>query len=208
MSNGFKDWFGNSLTVDAAGAPLVLYHGTYQEFTEFQYGEFGFHFGSCEAASECGSILMEVHLHLTNPIIFDTDFSSWNDEEIVGDYLLERGIITEVEMYQGDLQGLLMAKGYDGYVYPNGFEGGGNSYAVFSPEQIKSIYHIGPYDRECANIFGRPVPTATPGAESAPLFGPDPLVDVPNLKGKLLAPRAGDDPNVITSASAAKKLKP
>lgn len=152
----FKQWFGKSTVVDEAGAPLVVYHGTDTVFSDFKYGEFGFHFGSRESAESRGEILMEVHLLIEKPIVFDIDFSNW-DEEFVGPYLVERGVITEDEMNQGDLQSLLMEKGYDGYRYPNGFEGGGMSFAVFSPEQIKSIHHVGPYDRSSTNIHGEAV---------------------------------------------------
>ena len=34
----FKKWFGNSVTVDEQGRPLVFYHGTRADFTEFKTG--------------------------------------------------------------------------------------------------------------------------------------------------------------------------
>ncbi len=135
----FKRWFGESKIVDSSGKPLVVYHGTNTEFSEFRYGEFGFHFGSEAQAKSCGEILMPVYLSIKNPILFDTDFSSWCEEDIAP-YLVDRQVISQEEADSGDLQGLLMSKGYDGYTYQNGYEGGGYSYAVFSPEQIKSAY--------------------------------------------------------------------
>ena len=133
----FLNWFGDSKVVDAEGKPLVVYHGTDEEFNDFQYGEFGFHFGNKEQAESRGEILMPVYLSIKNPIHFKTDFSTW-DEDYIAPYLVRQKVITKAEAAQGDLQGLLMEKGYDGYIYPNGYEGGGISYAVFSPEQIKS----------------------------------------------------------------------
>lgn len=35
-TDAFKQWFGNSVTVDAKGEPMVLYHGTAQDITEFK----------------------------------------------------------------------------------------------------------------------------------------------------------------------------
>lgn len=162
-NDDFKQWFGASQVVDASGEPLVLSHGTDAVFSEFKYGEFGFHFGCREQAKKRGEFVMDVHLRITNLIIFDTDFSTW-DEDYIAPYLVERGVITEDEMAQGDLQGLLMAKGYDGYSYPNGYEGGGVSYAVFSPEQIKSVHHVGLYDASSADVYGKAViqPSTTP----------------------------------------------
>lgn len=149
----FENWFGASKIVDDLGAPLVVYHGTDTVFSEFMYGEFGFHFGSLEQAKSRGDIVMELHLRILNPIVFDTDFGSWHEENI-GPYLLEKGFVTQDEIDTGDLQGVMMGKGFDGYLYPNGYEAEGMSYAVFSPEQIKSIHHIGDYDKTSANIHG------------------------------------------------------
>lgn len=44
----FKRWFGNSKAVDKNGKPLVLYHGTRQDFTAFDKGKLG---AATEAAS-------------------------------------------------------------------------------------------------------------------------------------------------------------
>jgi len=133
----FKKWFGDSKVVDGKGQPLVVYHGTEEDFTEFKYGEFGFHFGGKKQAKKRGETLMPVYLRIEKPIRFDTDFNLW-DDDVIAPYLVKKGIITRREADAGDLQGLLMAKGFDGYSYPNSYEGGGLSYAVFSPEQIKS----------------------------------------------------------------------
>jgi hypothetical protein len=35
QSPEFQNWFGKSQAVDAQGKPLVLYHGTTQQFTRF-----------------------------------------------------------------------------------------------------------------------------------------------------------------------------
>ena len=55
----FKRWFGNSKVVDENGQPLVLYHGTYDNFPIFQtefgndeYYKFGIHVGNAEQASK------------------------------------------------------------------------------------------------------------------------------------------------------------
>ncbi|MGJ7523324.1 hypothetical protein ACSFA0_22775 [Variovorax sp. LT1P1] len=162
----FKQWFGPSTVVDPSGKPLVVHHGTDAVFSDFQFGEFGFHFGSRTTAEKRGPIVMSVHLRMVNPIRFDTDFSSWS-EEVVGPYLLARGLVTEAEVESGDLQGILMAKGFDGYTYPNGYEGGGTSYAVFSPEQIKSVNHPGPYDPTSTSIYGAVEPAAAPVSRPA-----------------------------------------
>ena len=50
----FRGWFDRSAVVDEAGAPLVVYHGSHQDFTVFQQQEgahLGFHFGNQVAAN-------------------------------------------------------------------------------------------------------------------------------------------------------------
>ena len=42
----FHRWFGNSTTVDEHGRPMVFYHGTYHDFSEFSENQRGLHFVS------------------------------------------------------------------------------------------------------------------------------------------------------------------
>jgi hypothetical protein len=55
----FRRWFADSIAVDANGAPLILYHGTRAIFDRFAVQNRrnpGFHFGSLEQAlMRCGS---------------------------------------------------------------------------------------------------------------------------------------------------------
>lgn len=48
----FKRWFGDSKIVDENGNPLVVFHATYSDFTEFAKGDLGFHFGTDKSARE------------------------------------------------------------------------------------------------------------------------------------------------------------
>lgn len=45
----FKAWFGDSKVVDESGKPLTVYHGTSQEFSEFDTGKLGFSTGAKSA---------------------------------------------------------------------------------------------------------------------------------------------------------------
>jgi len=42
----FWKWFGDSKVVDSEGRPLVVYHGTKADFSEFKKGDVGFHLGT------------------------------------------------------------------------------------------------------------------------------------------------------------------
>ncbi|TXH46820.1 MAG: PLxRFG domain-containing protein [Desulfurellales bacterium] len=72
----FKQWFGDSKVVDDKGQPLVVYHGTDEEFTEFdirkarngRWGK-GFYFADTpERAKEYGKNVMPVYLRLESPM--------------------------------------------------------------------------------------------------------------------------------------------
>lgn len=160
-SNAFDVWFEGSKVVDADGKALVTYHVTPHEFNEFvaQPGsDFGFHFGSAEAAREhfedmspsrqARARTLPVFLRITNPIRLP-DMGDWNFDNVL-DHLGKVGAVTRDEHLDAlgaistragreVLRDLLQAKGYDGIVYTNAYEAkGSDSYIAFDPAQIKS----------------------------------------------------------------------
>ena len=142
----FKKWFGKSKVVDEEGNPLVVYHGTKADFTEFKRskgGEFGsgmyfsdnpdsarmfggFQSGSAEV------ITMPVYLSLKNPLIT-------NDRNI------PRGAGIKS----------LMKKGYDGVIgtTPNGQK----QYIAFGAK--------GTFDPSDPNIMHMPAGKAGKGGQ-------------------------------------------
>lgn len=91
-TDNFKKWFGNSKVVDENGKPLICYHGTNREFSEFKpsnivgrshdagfYGD-GYYFTfntwkpklSKGEASYYGKKVMEVYIKAENPFYFNT----------------------------------------------------------------------------------------------------------------------------------------
>lgn len=175
----FKRWFGDSKVVDAEGAPLVLYHGTDQDFTEFRHGDVGFHFGPPEAANNRldnekrsdGLLMLEprvmpVYLSIKNPLRLK-DAGDWGNPDqvanVVSDAIMEDVIDGDaydaaVDAKDADSGPRVFARifermGYDGIVYDNVAEGGGDSYIAFRPEQIKSaIGNRGTFDPDDARI--------------------------------------------------------
>ena len=90
----FKSWFGKSKVVDSEGQPLVVYHGSPNEFTEFSY-DFtgqqgrsegaGFYFtddkGTAEGYGKGGTVF-EVYLNIKKPMNVNTpafDEDVWVD---------------------------------------------------------------------------------------------------------------------------------
>src|SRR5690606_33231916 len=131
-SKAFIDWFGDwindpqnaSKVVDENNEPLIVYHGTEAEFTEFEptkpnfYQETeGWYFftDKKEAAKAFGKNVMAVFLNIDNPTIETTGrFNTWNLYDDKGNY---------------------------GFIAPNTDTGNGgfaNQYVVENPNQIKS----------------------------------------------------------------------
>jgi hypothetical protein len=84
----FKKWFGDSKVVDADGKPLVVYHGTVSDFTEFKKArnDIGMHFGTPEQANHRVLApgydplinVMPVFLSIKNPLRVP-DAANWDD---------------------------------------------------------------------------------------------------------------------------------
>jgi len=153
----FKKWFGKSKVVDENGEPLVVYHGSKADFTEFKRskgGEFGsgmYFSDNIDSAKMFGSfqkgdsevVTMPVYLTLKNPLIT-------NDRNV------PRGAGIKS----------LIKKGYDGVIgtTPNGQK----QYIAFSPEQIKSATgNRGTFDAGERNINYMPSDPKAPKAQPA-----------------------------------------
>lgn len=148
LGEAFANWFGESKVVDATGAPLVVYHGTLKDFSEFRLDrtmDGGFHFGTTKAANERTEDLdeprgsqpvhvMPLYLSIRNPMR-TTD--PWDDEDAWEDKIR-----------------VAKERGHDGIVYRNAREDAGqDSWIAFSPDQIKSaIGNPGTYRLRSSSI--------------------------------------------------------
>ena len=132
-TEAFKRWFGDSKVVDSDGNPLVVYHGTKNDFTSFNPDS---HFGTkdqadsilAEARGKVGKRVMPVYLSAQK---------------------MKRVKDQEIAQRWSDVVATAKRQGYDGLIYKNEFEGDGtqDSYVVFKPEQIKSaIGNSGDFD--------------------------------------------------------------
>ena len=145
-----RAWFGNSKVVDSNGAPMIVYHGTSNDFSTFKnlYRDFGIHFGNREAANEfakySGARVIPVYLKITNPFTMPDIFGP--DEEHlrqVMNFLFKKKIINQKEYNEleairrdrdmdwddckatiyAELARSLFDAGYDGIQYRNTNEG-------------------------------------------------------------------------------------
>lgn len=133
-TKAFREWFGNSKVVDVNGNPLVVYHGTCQDFSRFSKNVFanfntpqekiGFFFTNDaeyagQYADRDGGHILPVFLSIQNP---RREPLSTIDE-------IENGTRQQAGRYVAQLK----HSGHDGIIF-----GDGREIAVFQSTQIKS----------------------------------------------------------------------
>lgn len=181
-SAAFQRWFGDSKVVDAAGKPLVVYHGTSSpDFHAFKErasnprdpGFFGrgiYFTADQEIANEYAISNQEnapervvpVYLSLQNPFVFDTR-SDENFTKTIN-HLQQIGLDPKYkdDRYSWNLvndeadrfTNLAKKAGFDGaHVI---YDSGGDEFIAFSPTQIKSIHNGGNFDPNDARILNQP----------------------------------------------------
>jgi len=139
----FKRWFGDSKVVDAQGKPLVVYHGTTGNFSEFMpsdMGEFGggiYFTPDTRGASDYAiykrmgaATVMPAYVSIKNPASAQeaSQVVSWHGEESAKAELIRRGYDGVIDMRSGQI-------------------------VAFRPKQIKSaIGNVGTFDPENPDI--------------------------------------------------------
>lgn len=175
QTEAFKKWFGDSKVVDAEGNPLVVYHGTTEDFSSFDPAKRGsvtgvsdakqgFFFAAAgKAASEftwksgdmTGSV-MPVYLSMQNPLSVRLP-GEWQP----GKY--------------DDALARAKQQGNDGLIVEGATTLGtpGDYYIAFQPEQIKSaIGNNGDFDGDNPDIrFSRGGPPQPPAGPAPGLLG-------------------------------------
>lgn len=173
----FKAWFDNSVVRKRNGKPEIVYHRTAGNFLTFNTdnSDLGSHFGTSEQAENLlggsfriGEKTLPVYLSIQKPIRL-LDKGGFHGDS-VAPQLFKKGLIDKHTAkrlseigYNGDLKdrrkinkeikNILLKNGYDGVVYKNTREGTGDSYIVFSPNQVKSaISNTGNFDKNSAKI--------------------------------------------------------
>jgi hypothetical protein len=161
QSPEFRRWFAGSAIVDQDGRPKMVYHGTdAEDFQTFDRSDdIGFHFadqpevadtrlqqmGAHDADAEGSPRVIPAYLSIKNPLRL-SDLHTWDPRAVINE-LHDRGLLTDAEAL-GDhvvdrefVKDALDRHGYDGIVYKNETEGGGDSYIALDPRQIKSPYN-------------------------------------------------------------------
>jgi hypothetical protein len=189
-SPAFKAWFGDwendpknsSKVVSKRGRPMVVYHGTNQNFDTFEAGEFGFHVGDKAAAEMLGTPL-KLHVNIRNPLRM-RDLGVWTPDRVLDTPAVRTRFTPEeissvraasaqlrehhaAALDQDDdivasgkahyewsrpVRELLKSKGYDGIVYRNEAEGFADSHIAFDPHQLKLAHGNKTYSSEDASF--------------------------------------------------------
>lgn len=175
--SAFSDWFGQSQLVGADGAPLVLYHGTNKDFTEFDSSavnsrfpfSFGFHFSDSQYEASIYADSVANGLEDFNPA------SRFGKPPMEGGNVMpvylraENPLIIHTDQIAASIEAdvnrehilarLEEAKvagtPYDSVIIKRerGDEYDGINVIVFNPTQIKSATgNVGSFDRDSADI--------------------------------------------------------
>jgi hypothetical protein len=162
----FKEWFKDSKVVDEDGEPLVVYHGTRQDFKTFEadrniegiwfsndadvassYANYGYR--SKKEKKNTRASVMPVYLDMKNPKVV-TDFELKKSKVYNPQELLEK-IVSDAKKKGHD--GVLF-KDIDDNLFPDIYGVHlSDNYVVFKPTQIKSIYNKGTFSKNDANIL-------------------------------------------------------
>ena len=157
----FKKWFGDwegdpdnaSKVVDDNGEPMVVYHGTNNDFNSFDterlsentdnegfYGS-GFYFTNKDSeAGQYGDLLKQTYLNIRKPLYNSQDDLSQFAEDLgypEGEYV----DITEIteDGYEGaEFTRTLIERGYDGVIANEDMVGDAHEFVAFNSNQIKS----------------------------------------------------------------------
>jgi hypothetical protein len=145
----FKAWFGDSKVVDEKGEPLVVYHGTAAEFSEFRRGEdiplnygvdeVGHFFTSgkdqaewaaddAEASIGGESRVMSTYLQIRNPLVIP-----WGKLSVSPG--AQETASNVWDMHSDSLMDGVQDGGHDGIIIQSPED---DLFVVFSPTQIKS----------------------------------------------------------------------
>jgi N12 class adenine-specific DNA methylase/tRNA1(Val) A37 N6-methylase TrmN6 len=155
-SAAFRKWFGDSKVVDADGKPLVVYHGTTRDFSQFDPERAETDFGSFftdqadhaqEYSQGNGGNMMPVYLSIKNP--YEVTSSQW---------ALAEGLSPEQARDAG----------YDGYKITSLNGSAETTWVAFRPEQIKSaISNNGDFDPANQDIRYSTIGSKGAGAQMA-----------------------------------------
>ena len=186
LSKEQMEYFKDSTVRDGDGNLQVVYHGTTSEFSTFERGDIGYHFGSAVQAENRVSgqsgekRFIKAYLNITNPLVIEHDSGSWHGNYAAGTMLAwgdfsdnpeamaklqEIARIYDEKTADSELKKFLKSMGYDGIKYLNTHESAkGNesySYIAFESNQIKAVENEAPTEDSDIRYSDREVQSVT-----------------------------------------------
>ena len=154
-SKYFKKWFGDSKVVDESGKPLVVYHGTTQEFDTFDGGAFFTDDYMNADGYAAGENIFECYLKINNPLVIDCKGAKWDKLNT------EYGTSTQeiISKLSNEYDGVIFNNINDSWMDDEDYGDTGTVYYVNDNTQIKSIDNQGTFDTENPNIYYQNVGT-------------------------------------------------
>jgi hypothetical protein len=149
-SEAFKKWFGDSKVVNPDGSPMVVYHGTMTEFTEFAGGAFFTDDYMNADGYAGGDNVMEVYLKLENPLIINARGRKWdNIGSKFGNSTREITANLDTDRYDG----VIFNNIKDSWIDDEDYQDSGTVYYVANPNQVKSATgNRGTFSKESNDI--------------------------------------------------------
>ena len=149
LNDNFWKWFGNSKVV-YNGKPLIVYHGSHNDFEEFnKYTFFTDDYMNADGYAG-GEYVYEVYLSIKNPLIVDCHNRKWDD--IDSPYgTTTQGIVGNVDEDKYD--GVIFINIKDSWIDDVDYQDPSTVYVTFSPNQIKSTDNDGSWDVNDNNIY-------------------------------------------------------
>ena len=180
----FKNWFGDSKVIDENGKPLVVYHGTDNQFSEFKTPSYFTNDPS--VASDFATMFVDAPYHEkpkgnnVKPVYL----SIKNPKEIKSFDAYE-GLFTDLNPSDPRVK-KLKDQGHDGLTYKGELEGDPTYHVAFDPTQIKSatgnkgtfdssnpdIRHMPSAERKPVTFSARPEEIVTLDSENLRNFMP------------------------------------
>lgn len=150
LNDNFWKWFGDSKVVNKDGKPLVVYHGSQSEFSEFDGPSFFTDDYMNADGYASGEYVYEVYLSIKNPLIIDCNGKKWDDIE------------TPYGTTTGGVVGNVDSNKYDGVIFNNikdswiddvDYQDPSTVYVTFNPNQIKSVENDETWDTTNNDIY-------------------------------------------------------
>jgi hypothetical protein len=150
LNDNFWKWFGNSEVVDKNGNPLVVYHGSQSEFSEFDDDSFFTDDYMNADGYASGEYVYDVYLSIKNPLILDCNGKKWDDIETPYGTTTKE-VVGNVDRNKYD--GVIFNNIKDSWIDDVDYQDPSTVYVTFSPNQIKSVENDGSWDMTNDDIY-------------------------------------------------------